>query len=93
MHQFQRSKWLILAVVVAVLQTGCMATTFEKAGGSPQSFEADKNACLYDAKLHQPNDAYNWPSLVQACLIAKGWHPVSVRYDNGKQGWGWINAS
>lgn len=77
-------KWLLAIVVVAAL-SGCIGPTqFVNPNGSPSTFEVDKQACLYEVQLHQPQNPELWPMSVRSCLATKGWRPVSKRVADRK---------
>jgi hypothetical protein len=68
------NKRLMAAVVLAVAVAGCATSKpFYKAGAGAAEFEQDKQQCLYEAQLHQPNDPLMWLNTVPQCLRARGW--------------------
>lgn len=73
----------IVLLIMVVALTACLGPTqFVNPNGSPQSFEVDKQECLYQAQLHQPQNPELWPMTVRSCLATKGWRPMSVRRAN-----------
>ena len=50
---------------------------FQKVG-NPNSFEVDKQECLWKAQAYASNDPLSWPTMVAQCLRAKGWVPTKT---------------
>lgn len=43
--------------------------------GNPDSFEVDKQECIWRVQASAPGAALSWPLMTTQCLRSKGWVP------------------
>lgn len=67
---------LALLCAVATPLTGC-ATQWYKAGATPESFEADRQACQLEMAKVAAQDPLFIPMVAKACMQARGYTQVN----------------
>lgn len=68
-----------VVVFLAILLSSCasMRMQWEKPGATASDFEQDKQQCIYEVQLHNPNMFLEAIPLISQCMRAKGYVQVS----------------
>lgn len=68
---------IMIAIALVVALSGCATGQWYKDGVTASQFEQDKQQCIYEVQLHNPNMFLEALPLVAQCMRAKGYVQVS----------------